>query len=60
MNFWWNFTYQLLNTHFLPYHNGGHHYNVATPNDAATARKNEILYFFGFDLIFKVIYKLGK
>ena len=30
-----------LNTHFLPYHNGGHHFNVATPHDAATARKNE-------------------
>lgn len=37
-----------LNTHFLPYHNGGHHFNVATPNDAATARKNEVLYFFWF------------
>ncbi|NNC70592.1 MAG: alkane 1-monooxygenase [Flavobacteriaceae bacterium] len=35
-----------LNTHFLPYHNGGHHFNVATPNDAATARKNEPLYSF--------------
>ena len=35
-----------LNTHFLPYHNGGHHYNVATPKDAATARKNEPLYTF--------------
>lgn len=35
-----------LNTHFLPYHNGGHHYNVATPNDAATARRNEPLYIF--------------
>lgn len=35
-----------LNTHFLPYHNGGHHYNVATPQDAATARKNEILFIF--------------
>lgn len=35
-----------LNTHFLPYHNAGHHLNVATPNDAATARKNEIIYFF--------------
>jgi len=35
-----------LNTHFLPYHNGGHHFNVATPNDAATARKNEILNVF--------------
>jgi alkane 1-monooxygenase len=30
----------------LPYHNGGHHYNVATPKDAATAKKNEILYTF--------------
>jgi len=35
-----------LNTHFLPYHNGGHHFNVATPHDAATARKNEPLYTF--------------
>lgn len=35
-----------LNTHFLPYHNGGHHFNVATPNDAATARRNELLYVF--------------
>jgi len=35
-----------LNTHFLPYHNGGHHFNVATPKDAATARKNEPLYLF--------------
>ncbi|PQJ80715.1 alkane 1-monooxygenase [Polaribacter porphyrae] len=35
-----------LNTHFLPYHNGGHHYNVATPKDAATARKNEWIFFF--------------
>ena len=37
-----------LNTHFLPYHNGGHHFNVATPHDAATARKNESLYIFWF------------
>jgi len=35
-----------LNTHFLPYHNGGHHLNVATPKDAATARKNEIIFLF--------------
>ncbi len=35
-----------LNTHFLPYHNGGHHFNVATPKDAATARKNEVLFIF--------------
>jgi alkane 1-monooxygenase len=35
-----------LNTHFLPYHNGGHHYNVATLKDAATARKNEWIFTF--------------
>ncbi|WP_439128126.1 alkane 1-monooxygenase [Polaribacter sp.] len=35
-----------LNTHFLPYHNGGHHFNVATPKDAATARKNEWIFTF--------------
>ncbi len=33
-----------LDTHFLPYHNGGHHRNVATPEDSATARKNELLF----------------
>lgn len=37
-----------LNTHFLPYHNGGHHLNVATPKDPATAEKNELLYTFWF------------
>ena len=35
-----------LNTHFLPYHNGGHHRNVATPKDAATASKNQLLFTF--------------
>lgn len=35
-----------LETHFLPYHNGGHHFKVATKEDAATARKNEPLYIF--------------
>ena len=35
-----------LETHFLPYHNSGHHYNVATPNDPATARKGEWVYVF--------------
>lgn len=35
-----------LNTHFLPYHNAGHHFSVATPNDAATARKSEVIYTF--------------
>lgn len=35
-----------LDTHFLPYHNAGHHLNVATPKDAATARKKEVIYSF--------------
>jgi len=35
-----------LNTHFLPYHNEGHHRNVATPKDSATAQKNELLFLF--------------
>lgn len=35
-----------LETHFLPYHNSGHHFNVATPNDPATAKKNEWLFVF--------------
>ncbi len=35
-----------LNTHFLPYHNEGHHRNVATPKDSATARKNEWVFTF--------------
>ena len=35
-----------LNTHFLPYHNEGHHREVATPDDAATARKGELLFVF--------------
>lgn len=35
-----------LDTHFLPYHNAGHHRNVATPEDAATARKNELLFMY--------------
>lgn len=35
-----------MQAHFLPYHNHGHHRNVATPDDPATARKNETV--FGF------------
>ena len=35
-----------LENHFLPYHNRGHHHNVATRNDPATARKNEWLFIF--------------
>jgi alkane 1-monooxygenase len=37
-----------LENHFLPYHNRGHHTKVGTPDDPATARKNEPLYFFWF------------
>ena len=37
-----------LEMHFLPYHNSGHHYNVGTHNDPATARKGESLYLFWF------------
>ena len=35
-----------LNTHFLPYHNEGHHREVATPNDAATAKRGQSLFSF--------------
>ena len=34
------------NTHFLPYHNEGHHREVATPDDAATAKKDQSLFSF--------------
>ena len=37
-----------LENHFVPYHNRGHHTNVATPGDPATARLNEISYIFWF------------
>lgn len=37
-----------LEMHFLPYHNLGHHTNVATPGDPATARKNESVFVFWF------------
>jgi alkane 1-monooxygenase len=37
-----------LEMHFLPFHNSGHHYNVATPNDPATAKRGEWLYVFWF------------
>lgn len=46
-----------LNTHFLPYHNAGHHFNVATPNDAATARKDEALYIFWIRSHFQSYYQ---
>ena len=37
-----------LENHFLPYHNRGHHFQVATPQDPATARRNEWLFVFWF------------
>ncbi len=35
-----------LYMHFFIEHNRGHHKYVSTPNDPASARKNEVLYFF--------------
>jgi len=49
-----------LENHFLPYHNAGHHYEVATPEDAATARKNEPLYVFWFRSHFMSYFKAWK
>lgn len=37
-----------LEMHFLPYHNNGHHRNVGTRKDPATARKGEPVYLFWF------------
>lgn len=43
------FTYsKIFYSHFLLEHSSGHHRNVATPEDSATARKGEI--FFSFTL----------
>jgi alkane 1-monooxygenase len=35
-------------THFIIEHNLGHHRHVATPNDPATAKRNEIVFVFWF------------
>jgi alkane 1-monooxygenase len=37
-----------LENHFVPYHNRGHHTNVGTKKDPATARRNEWVYVFWF------------
>ena len=37
-----------LENHFLPYHNRGHHTNVGTNSDPATARRDEWLFIFWF------------
>ncbi|WP_034058877.1 alkane 1-monooxygenase [Lacinutrix jangbogonensis] len=35
-----------LQNHFIPYHNGGHHRDVATPDDYTSAKEGSIFYFF--------------
>lgn len=41
------FTYsKILYSHFLLEHSNGHHRNVATPDDSASANKNENFYWF--------------
>lgn len=35
-----------VQNHFMPYHNGGHHKDVGTPNDLSSARKGDNYYFF--------------
>ena len=49
-----------INTHFLPYHNEGHHREVATPTDAATAKKGQSLYSFWFTSHFGSYIKAWK
>ena len=49
-----------LNTHFLPYHNEGHHREVATPNDPATAGRNQWLFHFWIDSHFGSYAKAWK
>ena len=45
-----------LYLHFYIEHNKGHHRNVATPNDAATAFYNESVYKFWFRVIFSSVH----
>ena len=49
-----------LNTHFLPYHNEGHHREVATPEDAATAKKGQSLFSFWITSHFRSYAKAWK
>jgi len=35
-----------IQNHFIPYHNGGHHRDVATPDDLSSAKEGDIFYFF--------------
>ena len=36
-----------MQNHFIPYHNGGHHRDVATPEDLSSAKVGDNFYFFG-------------
>jgi alkane 1-monooxygenase len=49
--------------HFYVEHNRGHHVHVATPNDPATAHKNQTIYAFWFQSVigsFKSAWEIGK
>lgn len=35
-----------VQNHFVPYHNGGHHRDIGTPNDLTSAEKGDNYYFF--------------
>lgn len=35
-----------VQNHFVPYHNGGHHKDIGTPNDLTSAEKGDNFYFF--------------
>lgn len=35
-----------IQNHFIPYHNGGHHKDIGTPEDLTSAKKGDNYYFF--------------
>ena len=35
-----------IQNHFIPYHNGGHHKDIGTPEDFTSAKEGDIFYFF--------------
>lgn len=35
-----------IQNHFIPYHNGGHHRDIGTPEDLTSAKEGDIFYFF--------------
>ena len=48
---------KMLYSHFFLEHGSGHHRNVATPDDAATARKGENFYCFAVRSALLGVYK---